>query len=123
MVATSIALPDQKRIPPLENGDNLGADEFMRRYAPWPEDKKAELIEGIVFLGSPVRGVHGAAHATIGGWLGVYSIRTPGTQAASRPTVRLDPENVPQPDAVLRILPEFGGEMRVDAQDYLQGTP
>src|SRR5580658_5317915 len=102
MAATSIARSKREMVEPLENGDNLDAVEFMRRYEPWPEDKKAELIEGIVYLGSPVRAVHGAAHALMGGWLGMYAIRTPGIQAASRPTVRLDPKNVPQPDVLLR---------------------
>ena len=40
---------------PLENGDRLTRAEFERRYAAMPRLKKAELIEGIVYVPSPVR--------------------------------------------------------------------
>ncbi len=42
-------------IPCLENGDRLPRPEFERRYAAMPQVKKAELIEGIVYMPSPVR--------------------------------------------------------------------
>jgi hypothetical protein len=42
-------------IPPLENGDRLSRAEFERRYNAMPHLKKAELIEGIVYMPSPVR--------------------------------------------------------------------
>ena len=40
---------------PLENGDRLSRCEFERRYECRPDIKKAELIEGIVYLSLPVR--------------------------------------------------------------------
>lgn len=89
-----------------------------------PELKKAELIEGIVYMPSPVRlEEHGAPDTLVQTWLGYYSAGTPGTQAAGNATVRLDADNVPQPDALLRVLPEGGGRSRVDAQGYLCGSP
>ena len=39
----------------LENGDSLDTREFLRRYDAMPHLKKAELIKGRVFMGSPVR--------------------------------------------------------------------
>ena len=110
-------------VQPLETGDSLGAGEFLRRYEAMPDVKKAELIEGTVYRPSPVRLVHGAPDSLIQTWLGSYAARTPGTQAAGNVTVRLDPENVPQPDALLRILPECGGQTRLDAAGYLFGPP
>jgi Uma2 family endonuclease len=110
-------------VQPLESGDNLGAIEFLRRYEAMPDVKKAELIEGTVYRPSPVRLIHGAPDTRIQTWLGTYAARTPGTQAAANVTVRLDPENVPQPDALLRILPECGGQSRLDAAGYLFGPP
>jgi Uma2 family endonuclease len=110
-------------IQPLENGDRLGAAEYLRRYEVMPDVKKAELIEGIVYLPFPVRLAHGASDSLIQGWLGSYAARTPGTQTAGNVTVRLDPENVPQPDALLRILPECGGQTRLDSEGYLFGPP
>jgi Uma2 family endonuclease len=110
-------------VQPLESGDSLGAVEFLRRYEAMPDVKKAELIEGTVYMPSPVRLVHGAPDTLIQTWLGSYAARTSGTQAAGNVTVRLDPDNVPQPDALLRILPECGGQTRLDAAGYLSGPP
>jgi hypothetical protein len=62
--------------PPLENGDRLTRAEFERRYAAMPHLKKAELIERVVYVGSPVRVIHSQPHAAIMTWLGVYSAAT-----------------------------------------------
>jgi Uma2 family endonuclease len=113
----------QALVQPLESGDSLGAVEFLRRYEAMPGVKKAELIEGTVFVLSPVCLAHGASDSLIQGWLGSYAARTPGTQAAANVTVQLNPENVPQPDALLRILPECGGQTHLDAAGYLFGPP
>ncbi len=46
-----VETPSQHRtIPPLENGDRLNRYEFERRYNAMPNLKKAELIEGIVYI-------------------------------------------------------------------------
>ena len=58
---------------PLENGDHLTRDEFERRYSAMPHLKKAELIEGVVHMLSPVRvRKHGKPHSNIITWLGTY---------------------------------------------------
>ena len=112
------------RLEPLENGDRLTAPEFMRRYEAMPHIKKAELIEGVVNMGSPVRfDVHSVPDALVQTWLGTYAFETPGTQVGGNGTVKLDIENVPQPDAVLRIIEECGGASRIDEKGYLVGPP
>ena len=123
MAATSISPSEQTLVQPLESGDNLAAVEFLRRYEAMPDVKKAELIEGTVYMPSPVRLAHAAPDSLIQTWLGLYAARTPGTQAAGNAKMRLDSENVPQPDALLRILPECGGQSRLDAAGYLLGPP
>jgi Uma2 family endonuclease len=123
MVAISTAPFGQTLIQPLESGDRLGAIEFLRRYEAMPKVKKAELIDGKVYMGSPVRLIHAAPDTAMQGWLYAYAARTPGTQAAGNVTVRLDAENVPQPDALLRILPERGGKTSLDPAGYLFGPP
>lgn len=86
-------------IPPLENGDRLSRAEFERRYAAHPEIKKAELIEGIVYMASPVRvRRHGTPHSRIIIWLGNYLAATPRVEIADNATLRLDLDNEPQPD-------------------------
>src|SRR5262250_2667499 len=93
-----------QRIPPLENGDRLTRPEFERRYEAMPHLKKAELIEGVVYVPSPVRYEgHGRQHSAILTWLGVYMASTPGVGAGDNTTVRLDLDNEPQPDALLRL--------------------
>lgn len=111
-------------LPPLENGDHLTSAEFMRRYEAMPHLKKAELLKGRVFVGSPVKHKrHSKPHSQIITWLGVYSATTPGTETGDNGSMKLDDESAPQPDAILRILTECGGQSREDAEDYLQGAP
>lgn len=109
---------------PLENGDRLTRQEFERRYAARPDIKKAELIEGVVHMPSPVRfASHGEPHSWILAWLTTYSAATPGVRVADNATVRLDSNNEPQPDALLRIEPEAGGRSRLSDDDYVEGAP
>ena len=111
-------------IPPLENGDHLTREEFHRRYEAMPENVKAELIEGIVYMTSPVRiEHHGKPSARIITWLGNYSAFTTATEVSENVTVFLDSGNEYQPDAVLRIEREYGGNSFINDNDYLQGSP
>jgi Uma2 family endonuclease len=112
------------QILPLESGDRLNRREFERRYAAMPQLKKAELVEGVVYLGSPVRvQKHGKPHSDIIGWLVTYSAATQGVMVCDNTTVRLDPDNEPQPDALLRIEETCGGRSRISEDDYIEGAP
>ena len=114
----------EQQIPPLFNGDHLTRAEFERRYAAQPHLKKAELIEGVVYMPSPVHlDKHSKPHSRIIGWLFNYVAATPGTDFGDNATVRLDRENEVQPDAFLRIHETAGGQSRADQDDYLEGTP
>lgn len=111
-------------LPLLENGDRLTRPEFERRYEAMPNLKKAELIEGIVFMAAALRANnHGNPHAIVMTWLGVYYAATPGTYLADNTTVRLDMDNAPQPDALLRIEPVAGGKSRITEDDRIEGAP
>jgi Uma2 family endonuclease len=113
-----------RRLPPLENGDRLTRAEFERRYRAMPKHVKAELIEGVVYMASPVRITHHAKpHGRIMTWLGVYSASTEVVDFADNSTVRLDADNEPQPDAVLFVKEEFGGASYISLDDYLEGSP
>jgi Uma2 family endonuclease len=110
--------------PPLESGDRLTRPEFERRYEAMPWVKKAELVEGVVYVASPVRQAgHGRPHSLIITWLGTYVAATPGVDIGDNATVRLDIDNEPQPDALLRIEPEVGGRSRIGQDDYIEGAP
>lgn len=110
--------------PLLEPGDRLSRDEFERRYDRMPHLKKAELIEGIVYMPSPVRvRKHAIPHIHLATWLGNYTAETTGIECADNSTVRLDLDNEPQPDLVLMKLPERGGQSRISPDDYIEGAP
>lgn len=112
------------RLPPLESGDRLTRGEFERRYAAMPHLKKAELIEGVVYVPAALRfRSHGQPHAQLIGWLFTYQVATPGTELADNTTVRLDLDNEPQPDVALFIDPALGGQVRISDDDYLEGAP
>ena len=111
-------------IPPLENGDRLTRAEFERRYEAMPGLKKAELIEGEVYMPSPVRhGRHSHPHSWLVAWLVIYEMDTPGVEAGDNGSVRLDLDNEPQPDGYLIVLPEHGGQARISEDDYIEGAP
>jgi Uma2 family endonuclease len=112
------------RLPALENGDRLTRAAFECRYEAMPQLKKAELIEGVVYVPSPVRHQqHGAPHAQLIGWLCQYIANTPGVEVGDNCSVRLDLDNEPQPDALLFIDPRHGGQVRISDDGILEGPP
>lgn len=125
----TVAVPPGRSIPEgsaplLEAGDRLAREEFESRYARMPHVKKAELIEGIVYLPSPVRLQHHAIpHLRLATWLGTYAAESPGVECADNSTVRLDLDNEPQPDLVLLRHASHGGQTRVSADDCIEGAP
>jgi Uma2 family endonuclease len=119
--------PDAKpwdKFPPLDAGDHLSLLEFERRYEARPEIKKAELIDGVVYMPTLARFTeHAQPHGQMITFLGLYSAATPGVQLGDNATVRLDLETEVQPDGLLRLEPEVGGRSRVTADHYLEGLP
>ena len=119
----SLPLAKTRPLPPLQNGDLLTRDEFERRYRAMPHVKKAELIEGVVIMGSPVScEYHGNQHFDLITWLGVYRASTPGVAGGDNITVKLDEDNEPQPDVALFVHPDFGGRVELE-EGYLCGSP
>jgi Uma2 family endonuclease len=109
-------------IPPLENGDRLTRQEFERRWDLHPEVKKAELIDGQVYLRMTVSRRHGKPHNRISTWIGVYESRTTGVEALTDTTVRLSSSDDDlQPDMLLRR--EEGGTSRVGEDECIEGPP
>jgi len=105
-------------VPELENGDRLTRAEFERRYDAMPDLKKAELIEGVVYMPSPVRHRrHSRPNVHLCTWLGQYEAGTSGVEAGDNGSVRLDLDNEPQPDACLIIAPGLGGQARISDDD------
>ncbi len=108
--------------PPLRHGDRLTRAEFHRCYEAMPHVKKAELIEGVVYMPTAVRVDHGKPHAAIMTWLGGYWAATFGVELHDNVSVRLDEYNEVQPDALLRLDSALGGRSRVTHDQYLAGA-
>jgi Uma2 family endonuclease len=110
-------------VPPLRAGDRLSRDEFERRYEQMPRVHKAELIEGVVHMPSPVSAEeHGEPQFDFNGWLFVYRAYTPVVRGGDNSTLRLDLDNEPQPDGYLRLLAEYGGQARI-VDGFVTGAP
>ncbi|MDB5351944.1 MAG: hypothetical protein JWN86_3191 [Planctomycetota bacterium] len=111
------------RTPRLDNGDHLTGEEFDKRYEAMP-GIRAELIEGVVFMASPVSLDHGESHADLTTWAGTYRALTPGVGVSSDGSVYLDPDNRPQPDVHVKILPNYGGRTGLTEDGkYVVGAP
>jgi Uma2 family endonuclease len=96
-------------VPTLQSGDRLTQAEFHRIYEQMPENFKAELIGGTVYVASPLGWDHGNYHIDLGTIVNCYRHSTPGVEAADNATVILGDLGEPQPDISLRIRPEYGG--------------
>ena len=108
----------------LQNGDHLTREDFERRYDAMPHSCKAELIEGVVYMPSPVRAEqHGEPHFDLVGCLFLYRLKTKGVRGSDNATIRLALDNEPQPDAALYVSPELGGQAKIDADGYLESAP
>lgn len=124
MSSTTTSSRPREKLPELQNGDHLTRDEFERRYNAMPELKKAELIEGVVHMPSPVRqDQHSGPHFNFITWLGCYSLATLGVKGGDNGSVRLDLDNEPQPDAFLYIDAGYGGQSHIDEEGFVAGAP
>ena len=108
--------------PPLEAGQRLDRLTFHARYEAMPPETRAELIGGVVYMPSPLSIDHGDFDCLVSTWLTLYRRATPGVHASSNATVQLDDQGEPQPDVLLRIRPERGGQSRTEGK-YIGGAP
>lgn len=123
---STLTIPPASRLaslPLLVNGERMKQEEFHRRYEAYPEDIKIELIGGKVYMSSPLHWPHGIHHVALATTFGLYMGGSPGVQAGDNATTILGEESEPQPDLTLRILPEYGGQSRLNEREYVVGAP
>ena len=108
--------------PPLLEGDLLTADEFLRRWEEMPDVRRAELIDGTVYMPSPVSLEHSDCEAILSYCFGAYATATLGCFPNPQATWIMGGKQVPQPDSVLLIVPEYGGQSGVQGP-YRAGAP
>ncbi|MGP0063600.1 MAG: Uma2 family endonuclease [Isosphaeraceae bacterium] len=114
---TMSAAPDA-----LVEGQRLDQPTFHALYEAMPPGTRAELIDGVVYLPSPVGRAHGRAQIPVIVWLDYYAELTPGVEVLDNATTILGWKSEPQPDALLRILPECGGRTH-DERAFIGGPP
>lgn len=112
----------------LHNGDCMSQSDFHEAYLSMPDDYRAELIGGIVYEPSPVDFSHGTTDGSLGVLLGFYAGKTPGLDYAQGATVILSKKDEVQPDLLVRIKPECGGQShnkpgQVEGVYYVEGAP
>jgi Uma2 family endonuclease len=105
----------------LVTGQRMDVEEFLRRWEKLPDLKNAELIEGVVYVSSPLSLEHARRDIRIHWWLAQYADATPGCQGGSAGTWRML-DNAPQPDSFLRISPACGGQSG-NTEKYGSGAP
>src|SRR5687767_2388830 len=106
--------------PPLRNGDVMSRDEFERRYADMP-GTKAELIDGVVYVASPVFKDHSKPHTWVLSWLGTFDDISDDYEVMTEHSVRLDADTEVQPDALVRKLE--GGRSGYSPEGFIDGAP
>ncbi len=106
----------------LVEGQRLDQPTFHALYEAMPPGTRAELIDGVVFMPSPVGSEHGEAQVPVIRWLGDYAENTPGVKALDNATTILGWKSEPQPDGLLHILLEYGGRTWKEG-GFLHGPP
>lgn len=106
----------------LVEGQRLDQPTFHALYEVMPPGARAELIDGIVYMPSPVGLAHGFAQVPVIMWLGQYREDTSGVQVLDSATTILGWKSEPQPDCLLRMLPDFGGRTS-DERGFVVGSP
>lgn len=109
---------------PLESGDRLTRAEFHRRYCERPDIRRAELVNGVVYVASPTRfEVHGKQHGALSAWAGTYAFHTPGVRFGDNATVFLTDDGEVQPDVLLFRELRASTSVRLTPDGYLEGAP
>jgi Uma2 family endonuclease len=109
-------------VPMLESGDRMTREEFHRIYEMSPQLKHVELIEGVVYMPSPISFErHSEYQGLVLAWLGAYAANHPEVRFGGPASVFLDRDNEPEPDAVM--VRRAGGTAQMDPRGYIVGVP
>jgi len=119
---STIDQPDRLSLPPLVPGQRLDRVTFHERYAAMPSNVRAELVGGVVYMGSPLWYRHGGYDQLIAGWIVYYQMFTPGTDGASNTTTVFEDYGEHQPDQSLWITEDRGGRSRL-VEGFIEGPP
>jgi hypothetical protein len=120
---STIDQPRKSIEPSLIAGQRLDQPNFHERYSAMPPETRAELVDGVVYMPSPLLFDHGFIDTVVSYWLAHFMRFTPGTRTPSNATVKLDRLSEVQPDTMLWIPAELGGRVTIDDGGYIRGIP
>lgn len=106
----------------FEPGDRLSREEFLKRWEQMPDLKFAELIDGVVYMPSPVSAEHATRDGDVHLLLATYAARSGVCTFVVGATWLMEHDSAPQPDSALRLLPDRGGRTQ-ESGGLLQGAP
>jgi len=107
---TNLVSPDPFLMRP---GDRLSLEEFLERWRQMPELKSAELIDGVVYMPSPVSLQHMRQDGRFFGLCASYCFHTPGVECGINGTWLMTSTSAPQPDCSVWVVPQYGGRLKV----------
>jgi Uma2 family endonuclease len=113
---------ERPAVIPLVAGQRMTRPEFHEAFEAMPPGFWAELIGGVVYVSSPVKNLHGIVSGNAITWLNLYKFQTPGLMAGQDISTVLDDDNEVQPDAMMCILPDRGGQTTV-INGLIHGAP
>lgn len=105
----------------FEPGDRMTREDFLAQWEQMPRLKSVELIDGMVYMPSPVSMEHGRRDHQMQVLIGAYAARAGNCEALSNATW-LMLESAPQPDLALCLLPAHGGRTQV-REGFASGSP
>jgi Uma2 family endonuclease len=111
-------------LPRLESGDRLTRAEFHRRYEARPDIRRAELIDGVVYVASPTRyDQHDEPATMMVSWAAAYAAKHADVRSGGSATLFLGEDSEVQPDAFLFLRRSTGAAARPNDDGYIVGAP
>src|SRR5262252_7572965 len=106
----------------LASGDRMELEEFLERWEREPGLKFAELIDGVVYMPSPLSLPHSRYDGLAQLPLSYYAARSGICENLPQATWLME-RSAPQPDLALSLKAEYGGKLRVAPGDLASGLP
>lgn len=107
----------------LVSGDRMSQEEFHGIYETMPDNFRAELLNGTVFVSVPTSKPHATGQNDLSTIFGYYRAMTDGIESFDNATLKLSKKDEVQPDLGLRILPAYGGQTKDTYDGYISGAP
>ena len=106
----------------LAPGDRMDLCEFLERWEQSPELKFAELIDGVVYMPSPLSLPHGRFDS-VAQYVFTHYAMSSGVCESQAGVTWLMLGSAPQPDLALSLNSQYGGKMEIAPRELASGLP